>query len=338
HDIIRTWLFSTVVRSELEVGRLPWSDAAISGFVVDPDRKKMSKSKGNATTPLPYLEAHGADSVRYWAASGRLGTDTALDEGQMKVGRRLAIKILNASKFVVGRLGGAEGTGGTAPDHGPVVQPIDRDLLRRLGGVVEEATAALSDYDHAKALEVTERFFWAFCDDYLELAKRRSGGEPDDPAAASARATLSLALSVQLRLFAPFLPYVTEEVWSWWREGSVHLAAWPDAGAELAAVVYGGTAGTDGDGTTARRAAWGAAPVLDATADVLAAVRKEKTAHKRSLRARVSRLTVVDQPERLDHLRSAMQDLVDAGGIDPEGIVLSEGASPSVEILLGGDA
>ncbi len=322
HDIIRTWLFSSVVRSELEFGRLPWSDAAISGFVVDPDRKKMSKSKGNATTPLPYLERHGADSVRYWAASGKLGSDTALDEGQMKVGRRLAIKILNASKFVLGRLGEAGETGETGEEAGPVVQPIDRDLLRRLGGVVEEATAAFDNYDHSRALEATEAFFWSFCDDYLELVKLRSYGDASDPATGSARSALACALSVQLRLLAPFLPYVTEEVWSWWQLGSVHLAPWPDAAVELAPLVG--------------IARWGDAPVLDAVAAVLAAVRKEKTTNKRSMRARVAGLTVVDTGERLDHLRSASRDLLDAGGIDPGGLVLEEGAPPSVSVLLDG--
>ena len=329
HDIIRTWLFSTVVRSELEVGKLPWSDAAISGFVVDPDRKKMSKSKGNATTPLPYLERHGADAVRYWAASGRLGTDTALDEGQMRVGRRLAIKILNASKFVLGRADapGTQAEGKAAWPYGEPIEPIDRDLLRRLGGVVEEATSALDGYEHTKALEVTEAFFWSFCDDYIELVKIRSDGDPGDPAAGSARATLSLALSVQLRLFAPFLPYVAEEVWSWWKDGSIHRANWP-TGTELAALVGGDELGTG--------VRWGEAPVLDATSEVLAAVRKEKTVNKRSMRARVARVTVVDRAERLDHLRAARRDLLDAGVIDPGGLVFVDGAPPSVSVLLDG--
>ena len=367
HDIIRTWLFSSVVRSELEVGRLPWTDAAISGFVVDPDRKKMSKSKGNATTPLPYIERHGADAVRYWAASGRLGTDTALDEGQMKVGRRLAIKILNASKFVSTRVTAGGGTGEvpftlgvplaagsavtgsavtgqavtgqavtgsavtgpavtgpavTGPAVVPtVVEPVDRDLLRRLGGVVQEATGALGAYDHTRALEATESFFWSFCDDYIELVKLRSAGEPGDPGAVSARLTLALALSVQLRLFAPFLPYVTEEVWSWWQTSSVHVAPWPDANGELGPFL--------GDGL-----GWGAAPVLDTVTEVLAAVRKEKTARKQSMRARVARLTVVDSAERLGHLRLARRDLLDAGGIGEEGLVLVEGAPSSVDVRL----
>ena len=344
HEIIRTWLFSSVVRSELELGTLPWADAAISGFVVDPDRKKMSKSKGNATTPLPYLEHHGADAVRYWAASGKLGTDTALDEGQMKVGRRLAIKVLNASKFVLGRVdeageAGLASRGGDAGQTGeaarvPVTEPIDVDLLRRLGGVVQEATEALAGYDHSRALEAAESFFWSFCDDYLELVKLRSYGEPGEAAAGSARATLSLALSVQLRLLAPFLPYVTEEVWSWWNSGSVHLAPWPDASAELAPLVRRDQVGDGG----AAPIDWGESPVLDAASAVLAAVRKEKTTQKRSMRARVARLTVVDCEERLDQLRAARRDLLDAGGIDPEGLVLQEGQPSSVTVLLDASA
>lgn len=228
HDIIRTWLFSTVLRAHLEMDALPWAHAAISGWVLDPDRKKMSKSKGNVVTPQGLLDEHGSDAVRYWAAKGGPGVDTAFEPGQMKVGRRLAIKLLNASKFVLGR---------TSPT-GPVTEPIDRGMLADLDALVRKVTRALDDYDYASALRDVEAFFWTFCDYYIELVKRRRQG--DDAVAQSAVAAAQTALSVLLRLFAPFMPFVTEEVWSWWQAGSVHRAPWPGATTDAAA---GGAAG-----------------------------------------------------------------------------------------------
>ena len=220
-EIIRTWLFSTTLRSHLEHHALPWRDTTLNGWVLDPDHKKISKSKGNAVTPMPFIDEFGADAVRYWACNGRPGTDTAVDTGVMKIGRRLAIKILNASKFSLGRLGDEPAPGITAVDA-----PLDRALLAQLADVVFRATAAFEEFDYARAQEITETFFWSFCDDYVELVKTRAyGGEQEGTA--SARATLALALSVQLRLFAPFLPFVTEEVWRWWQPGSVHRSPWP---------------------------------------------------------------------------------------------------------------
>jgi valyl-tRNA synthetase len=313
HDIIRTWLFSTVVRSELTHGSLPWANTAISGWVLDPDRKKMSKSKGNVVTPLPLLERHGADVVRYWAAGGRPGTDTAVDEGQMKVGRRLAIKVLNASRFALGRLADEVGVI-TVPGPDAITEPLDRAMMARLAGVVDQATAAFEEYDYARALERTEAFFWSFCDDYLELVKVRSYGEPSDPGPASARASLSLGLSIQLRLLAPFLPFVTEEVWSWWQPGSVHRSQWPMP-IELNAPSGGG------DPT-----------LLDTVSEVLGVVRRAKTEGKRSMRAEVVVLTVTAPEGRLATLALAENDLRDAGSVLELVTVIGDEMSIEVEL------
>jgi valyl-tRNA synthetase len=288
-EIIRTWLFDTVVRARFEHGELPWSDAIINGWVLDPERKKMSKSKGNVVTPMPLVEEYGADAVRYWACNGRPGVDTAVDFGVMKVGRKLAIKVLNASKFVLGVSGDAE------EDTSRVTSALDRSLLVALADLVADATAAFEEFDYARALERTERFFWSFCDDYLELVKSRAYDDANDETVHSAAVTLRIALSTLLRLFAPVLPYVSEEVWSWWRDGSIHRAEWPNA--------------------DALRVEGGDPLVYDVAADVLADVRKVKSTQKVSLASPVERVHVVDTAERLAALEAARRDVSDAGRI-----------------------
>jgi valyl-tRNA synthetase len=250
--------------------------------------------------------------VRYWACNGRPGTDTALDTGVMKIGRRLAIKILNASKFALGRLGE-----GPAPGLEAVHEALDVALLARLAELVQAATAAHDAFDYARALELTEGFFWSFCDDYVELVKSRAYGEGSAAGSDSARATLALALSALHRLFAPFLPFVTEEVWSWWQEGSVHRAPWPTVSE------VGPHAGAEPG-------------VLDVAAEVLGAVRREKTAHKRSMRARVSTLTITAPPATLLDVEAARHDLTDAGGVDD--LVTEEGEGLTVEVELADEA
>lgn len=291
-DIIRTWLFSTVVRSHLEHGSLPWSSAAISGWILDPDRKKMSKSVGNVVTPFGLLEEHGSDAVRYWAASARLGTDAAFEVGQMKIGRRLAIKILNASKFALS-FGGADEP--LSLDPALVTAEIDRAMLAGLADVVEKATAALVAYDHTRALELSETFFWTFCDDYLELVKDRAYS--DGEAAQSARTALAIALDVMLRLFAPVLPFATEEVWSWWREGSVHRAAWPDA-APLRSAAGSADAG-----------------VVAAAGSALAALRKVKSEAKVSMRTEIAAVTLSVPAALRAGVEVALDDVRSAGRV-----------------------
>jgi len=295
HEIIRTWLFYTIVRSELEHHELPWRHAAISGWILDPDRKKMGKSLGNAVTPLEYLEKYSTDAVRYWAGSARLGADTVFSEEQMKIGRRLAIKVLNASRFALSRLQGSEPF---APVPAAGFVPLDAAMLARLAAVVDESTAELDSYDHARALEVTESFFWSYCDDYLELVKSRAYGDPSEPGPASARHALALSLSVMLRLFAPFLPYCTEEAWSWWQSGSIHLASWPSGG-ELASAA----------GPEARP------ELVDAVGAVLVAIRRRKTEAKGSMRTRVVRCAVTGPPKLVELVELASGDLADAGAI-----------------------
>jgi valyl-tRNA synthetase len=309
HDIIRTWLFTTILRSHLDHDVLPWRNAAISGWVLDPDRKKMSKSRGNVVTPMHLLEQYGADAVRYWAASGRPGADTAFDPQQMRVGRRLAVKLLNASKFALADL----------PSAGEVLtHPLDRALLMRLAGVVADATRNFEEYDYTRALERTEAFFWWYCDYYLELVKARRY-DPSPATAASVSLALRSSLSVFQRLFAPFLPFVAEEVWSWWQPGSVHRAPWPDV-AELSFAAVGGDAREDEE------------EALAVAADVLREVRKAKSQARRKMRAPVTRVLVHDTAERLRALELGSDDLVQAAVIERLEPVVGDAFDVEVEL------
>lgn len=290
HEIIRTWLFYTLLRAHVQHDSLPWTDAAISGWVLDPDRKKMSKSKGNVVTPLGLLEEHGSDAVRYWAARGGPGADTAFDVGQMRVGRRLAIKLLNASKFVLSR----------SEPRGAITEAVDRGLVTGLARLVDDVTADLEAYNYTKALERTEAFFWSFCDNYLELVKSRRYGDRGSEAAGSANAAMLVTMGTLLRLFAPYLPFVTEEVWSWWQEGSIHRAPWP-----VSRELLDHIGGADERGER----------VLERAVDVMGAIRRKKSEEQKPLKTPVARLAIRGPAGDLALVEAVRDDLVAVGAV-----------------------
>jgi valyl-tRNA synthetase len=306
HEIIRTWLFSSVVRAHLEEDCLPWTHAAISGWILDPDRKKMSKSKGNVVTPMALLDEYSSDAVRYWAASGRPGTDTAFDVGQMKIGRRLAIKLLNASKFALSM--------GAPSEDATVTEPLDRAMLASLAETVSQATAAFEGYNYAKALELAETFFWNFTDDYVELVKVRAYS--DDASADSAKLALTTALDALLRLFAPFLPFTTEEVWSWNHTGSIHRSSWPEADAIRALA---------GDGDPRALVDIGIA---------LSLIRKEKSEAKVSMRTEVTSAVISGPAAVVARIEGCAGDLQGAGRIEALELVVTDGSEITAEVKL----
>ncbi len=284
HEIIRTWAFYTIVKALLHEHTVPWRHVAVSGWILDPDRKKMSKSKGNVVTPMHLIEQYGADGLRYWAASARLGTDTAFDEKVLKVGRRLVTKLFNAGKFVLGQAG----------DVAPITVELDRAFVHRLRALVERVTALLEDFEYAQALAETESFFWHdFTDTFLELVKVRAR-EADS---GSAIAALRLGLSVLLRLFAPTLPYITEEVWSWafadeTGQPSIHRAPWPGPD-DFAGVQVPADPGC-----------------FDVAVACLTAINKAKSEGGVSVGRPVARVTLAANPATLAYLEPVLDDVL----------------------------
>ncbi|WP_427171063.1 valine--tRNA ligase [Arthrobacter sp. 92] len=310
HDIIRTWLFSSAVRADALQNTAPWKHAAISGWILDPDRKKMSKSKGNVVVPTDVLNEYGSDAVRYWATSARLGADTAYEIAQMKIGRRLAIKLLNASKFVL-NLGATEDSV-VSTDLSALTNPLDRAVLAQLSDVVQQATKAFENYDYARALQITESFFWQFTDDYVELIKDRAYGAAGEAGQASVLAALATSLDTLLRLFAPFLPFATEEVWGWWRTGSVHRAQWP-APLDVS------------DGDTSMLATVGVA---------LSGIRKAKSEAKVKQRTEVLSATVTATESLTTQLRAGLGDLKAAANARELVLLAAEGELTVSDVAL----
>ena len=301
HDIIRTWAFYTIAKSMLHHDEVPWHNVVLSGWILDPDRKKMSKSRGNVVTPTGMLEEYGADAVRYWAGSARLGTDTAFDEQVFRVGKRLVTKIYNAGKFVLSQEG----------FEGQITNELDLAFIAELKKLVERATAAFEEFEYSRALEETESFFWsAFTDNYLELVKKRTRTDEDPDGRASAIATLRTGLSVTMRLFAPFVPTITDEVWSWTfaeqtGKQSIHIADWPSA------AEFEGIPDPNSDDSFA------------VACDAIAAVRKAKTDMGLGMGRPLASLSLEGNADSLSVLSGVISDVND--GANASGIEVTEG-------------
>ncbi|MFM1920487.1 MAG: hypothetical protein RLZZ303_2121 [Candidatus Hydrogenedentota bacterium] len=295
HEIIRTWAFYTIVKAYLHEGEVPWRNIVLSGWILDPDRKKMSKSQGNVVTPEPLIDQHGADSVRYWAARARLGVDTAFDEQMFKVGRKLVMKLFNASKFVSGRF---EGVDAALLTPEAITCETDRAVIAQLRPVIKRATAAFDEFDYAQAMSLAEEYFWqVFCDNYLELAKTRTYEEGMTPGRVSACATLRLVHRALLRMLAPFVPYITDEVWRCMygedagMQASIHRSPWPTL-EEFASVPEPSSE-----------------QLYDVTVAVLDAVRRAKADANISMAAPVKKVTVTAPSATLDAVRPALEDI-----------------------------
>ncbi len=228
HDIIRTWAFYTIMKAYATENTIPWYQAHISGFVLDPDRKKMSKSKGNVTTPMHLIEKYSSDAVRYWAGRARLGIDAAFEEKVMEQGKKLCTKFFNASKFVF-NIVKSSGIDINADYITSITNPLDRAWIVKMANAITISRKSFEANDYVAALEATEKLFWDFCDNYLEIVKGRAYSQENT----SAVATLMLSIDLFCLMFAPFLVFITEEVYQmrpWGNDTkSIHAHSYPNA-------------------------------------------------------------------------------------------------------------
>lgn len=288
HDIIRTWAFYTIVKAHLHGGDIPWRDMMISGHALNPSREKMSKSRGNvAGDPLAALERYSADELRYWACSSRLGTDVVFSEEVLGLGRRLVTKLWNAVRFAAAHL---EDYDPSAPVE---ARPFDRWIAARAAAVVKAATSGMEEYEYSICMREAEAFFWsALCDNYLEIAKARLYSDPGPPRAA-AQSALYSALYTVMRLFAPVLVHITEELYQevfrrFEGHESIHVAPWPSPGeADEEALAAG-----------------------DAALVVVEAARRYKSEKGLSMASRLPALRVIGAPGVLDAVRPCEDDLL----------------------------
>ena len=322
HEIIRTWAFYTIVKSWLHEKSIPWRHIAISGWVVNPNRLKMSKSKGNTVTPVDLMEMYSADGVRYWAGKARLGQDTVYDENLFKTGKRLVTKIFNASRFVQMQLGESPFKGFQNAFEN-ITEPIDRAWLHYLIETQTKVTKSLKDFDYATALEDMEKTFWLFCDNYLELVKARVYQLKDSQEGLSGKMALDYSLYSFLKLFAPYLPYITEEIWAQrYKEesSSIHSSSWFQE--ELEVVTQ--------SGKDSKQSA-----LLNIAFFILEQVRKQKSTHQKSLAAPLKSLRIRASNKDLKQFHLFKEDMTRATHVSSENLhaVLQNSLShPEIEI------
>ena len=289
HEIIRTWAFYTVVKSVLHHNEIPWKNVIISGWVLDPDRKKMSKSKGNVVVPNDLIEQYGADAVRYWAANARLGTDTANDEQVFKVGKKLVVKIFNASKFVLNNYHEIDEI-----EIKNIKNNLDKSIIYIFNDYLNKITDSLDKFQFAEALNSIEDFFWNyFTDNYIELVKnRRMLGNASDSLSAST--TLILILENLLKLFAPFVPMITEEIWTTMHpeSKSIHIQDWPKS----LNIEFGNISSKE----------------FEAAKEAISSVRKGKTSLGIGLGKEIEKIKIITNAEKQSTIKEILSDLKDA--------------------------
>ncbi len=290
HDIIRTWAFYTIVKGLYHHKKVPWKDISISGFVVDPDGKKLSKSKGNYVPPHDIMEKYGADSLRLWSATAKLGEDLRYKEEDIKTAQKTITKLWNASRFVLMHLEDYDSKKGCDSDE---LELIDKWLLIKLNHVLNKATDSFEEYECSKAKQEIENFFWnTFCDNYFEIVKDRlyNPDERGKNKRLSGQYTLYNSLLDILKIFAPIIPFVTEEIHDNYfakaeKEKTIHKSKWPEPDPSL----------DDKD----------VEAVGDRFVELLSGVRKYKSEKGKSLKEEVN-ITLVSKD--LDLLEDCMDD------------------------------
>jgi valyl-tRNA synthetase len=295
HDIINTWLFYTLARSKLHLNKIPWRNVLISGFVLDPNGEKMSKSKGNIIEPPKVMKNYPVDALRYWSAEAGLGKNLRFDEEELKNGHRLMTKLWNASRFSFFHLKNFKG------DKPKELEPLDKWLFSKLQATIKNSSDYFEKYEFAKAKQEIENFFWkTFCDNYLELAKRRLYSPKNRQEKISARYTLYTTLLTILKLWAPIIPYITEEIYQskfkkLQKTKSIHITKLPEYNQGLVDKEIEAKAQT--------------------LIDLIAIIRKEKSSKGYSLKKEIRNLTISADKNVIEALSEFQEDLKAIGNI-----------------------